>query len=119
MYRLHRLRLYWLSQTKAIDLELQRNIIVSMSHKKDSIGFPLDPQLRRLEFRLGNLAAEWRQFESPERQHEIVQEYHAVMEQLYQLGWDAILDTTSELPDEFMPEEYCKRYPIPPDCWYI
>lgn len=85
-----------------------------MTHEKDSIGYPVDPDLRQLEFRLGDLAAKWRLHESPEQQQKIVQEYHAIMERLYQLGWDSILDVTSELPDELMPEEYLKRHPTLP-----
>ncbi|HRV96086.1 MAG TPA: hypothetical protein P5526_28295 [Anaerolineae bacterium] len=80
-----------------------------MSHETDSIGLPVDPELRRLEFLLGDLAAQWREYESPERQNEIVLEYHSVMERLYELGWDGFLDWDSELPTELMPEQHPKQ----------
>jgi hypothetical protein len=37
---------------------------------------------------------------------EIVQEYHAVMQQLWDLEWDANLDPEEELPDRLMPQYY-------------
>ena len=83
-----------------------------MSHETDSIGLPVAPELRRLEFLLGDLAAEWREYESPERQNEIVLEYHSVMERLDELGWDGFLDLDSELPDELLPERYRKKLNI-------
>jgi hypothetical protein len=39
----------------------------------------------------------------------VIEEYHATLTKLYELGWDAALDVDSELPDELMPEEYLKR----------
>ncbi|MCB0197120.1 MAG: hypothetical protein KDJ65_34555 [Anaerolineae bacterium] len=81
-----------------------------MSHEKDSIGLPIDPELRRLEFCLGDLAAQWREYESPEKQKEIVREYHATMESLFELGWDGFLSLDSELPDELLPKRYRERH---------
>lgn len=80
-----------------------------MSHETDSIGLPVDPELRRLEFLLGDLAAQWREYESPEKQSEIVREYHSIMESLYELGWDGYLGWDSELPTGLMPEQYLKK----------
>lgn len=37
---------------------------------------------------------------------QISQAYCAVLLRLYTLGWDAVLDADTELPDEFMPKEY-------------
>lgn len=79
-------------------------------HKVDKFGYPIDPELRRLEFRLGDLAAMWRgSYDRPERQQAIMREYHQVMQSLYELGWDAELDMESHLPQEVMPAEYVKR----------
>lgn len=63
-------------------------------------------KIRSLERHLGNLAAERREYSSPERQAEIVQEYHATIHQLEALGWDGIIDWDSELAPELMPEGY-------------
>jgi hypothetical protein len=86
--------------------------MVNKPHKVDSIGYPVDPELRRLEFLLGDLAAEWRgSCEHPEKQQTIVITYHQTLRRLYDLGWDAELDLESHLPEEYMPEEYIKRNP--------
>ena len=82
-------------------------------HDTDQLGYPTDPELRALEFQLGNLAADYRMHKSPAHDKQIVKEYHDTMKKLYQLGWDAVLDIESELPDKLMPEEYRKRHPIP------
>jgi hypothetical protein len=80
------------------------------AHKVDTFGYPVDPELRRLEFLLGDLAAQWRgSYDRPEAQQTIVREYHQTMDMLYNLGWDAELDLESHLPDGLMPEEYVKR----------
>lgn len=79
--------------------------MVSMKHETDRSGFPIDPQLRRLEVQVATLAGIWRgTFDS-----KIVREYHVIMGLLYELGWDGVLDFESELPDELMPDEYLKR----------
>lgn len=81
-------------------------------HETDQIGYPVDPKLRALAFRLGDLAAEYRQHLSPEHDKQLVEECHATIAKLFQLGWDAVLDIESELPDQLKPEEYRKRYPL-------
>lgn len=60
----------------------------------------------------GRWAAEYRQHLSLEHNKQVIEEYHATVDKLYQLGWDAVLDIESELPDILMPEEYRKRHPI-------
>jgi hypothetical protein len=89
------------------------------AHKVDEIGYPLDPELRKLEFHLCELAGAWRaSWGNPERQEEIVAEYHATMAKLYSLGWDGTLDMECELLKELLPEEYLKRHPRPSfDIW--
>jgi hypothetical protein len=76
-----------------------------MAHEVDDIGFPIDPELRRLEKLVGYLAAKWRH----NWDEEVVKEYHATIHRLYELGWDGVLDVESELPDELMPQEYLQR----------
>lgn len=84
-------------------------------HKVNEIGLPIDPELKRLEFRLGQLSRQWRGYSgNPDVRERIVKEYHKTMEQLYNLGWDGELDIDEILPKEFMPEEYLKRVPW----WY-
>jgi hypothetical protein len=78
----------------------------------DSIGYPLDPQLRELQGDLGNLAADLRNVSRGiDGQESIVKDYHAIMNQLYALGWDDLLDYEAELPDHLMPPEYLIRHP--------
>ena len=80
------------------------------AHKTDEIGYPLDPELRELEFHLCDLAGDWRGSHGDSgRQEEIVREYHVTIAKLYTLGWDGILDIECELLDELMPEEYLRR----------
>lgn len=81
-----------------------------MAHQVTSSGFPVDPELARLENDLGALAAQWRGARGqPERQAGIVQEYLATFAQLTQLGWNADianLEHEATLPDDLMPEAY-------------
>lgn len=76
-----------------------------MAHEVDIFGFPVDPELNRLETHLGNLAALWRSTWD----QSVVDEYHATMAHLYELGWDGRLDIESELPDRLMPIDYLRR----------
>jgi hypothetical protein len=81
-------------------------------HAVDDIGYPLDPELRRLQARLGTLAGMWRHAKTSSdllRQQELVEEYRQTLARLYELGWDDALDSDAELPDEYMPEEYFLR----------
>lgn len=81
-------------------------------HAVDSSRYPLDPQLRELQGKLGDLAAELREVSRGiDGQESIVKEYNAIMNQLYALGWDDILDYDAELPDHLMPQEYLTRHP--------
>jgi hypothetical protein len=62
--------------------------------------------------RLGHLAYRWRGSSSnPELQEQIVLQYHATVQALYELGWDDIIDIDSELPEPLMPERYLMRNP--------
>lgn len=91
-------------------------------HEVDKWGHPTDPKMRQLQFILGNLAAEWRgqaRGDSDDKQAEIVEEYHSIMNQLYEMEWDAILDIVAELPDELMPEEYILRHPPVTSSWNV
>lgn len=58
--------------------------------------------LRKLEDQLFQLARSWRKTRKPE----LVKEYHSVMEQMFQLGWNGHLDLACELPYELMPKIY-------------
>src|SRR5579859_8121408 len=90
-----------------------------MAHAKGWSGYPLDPELKRLQFRLGDLAARWREtYARPgDREHEIHHEYVATIERLYELGWDDVLDIDSELRDALMPAEYLRRHPTLDTTW--
>lgn len=81
-------------------------------HQVDAIGYPVDPELRRLQGHLGTLAAMWRHAKSmnhPVRQAEIVKEYHQTLATLYALGWNDGLDIDAELPYDLMPQVYFQR----------
>lgn len=87
-----------------------------MAHEVTGVGYPVDPELRRLEFLLGDLAAHWRgSYHDPERQQAIVRTYHETLYRLYELGWDAALDMASQLPDNLMLVVYTRRHP--PQGW--
>lgn len=85
-----------------------------MSHLVNESGYPVDPELFRLESRLSQLAAGWRGArDQPERQAWFVREYHATMNQLIAHGWDvrlAGLDAEDTLPEALMPETYRRRH---------
>ncbi len=83
-----------------------------MPHKVDAIGYPIDPELRRLEFYLCDLAAKWRGSSNVKRREEIIHEYAETMSQLFRLGWDSYLDYDCVLPNGIgLPEIYYKRTP--------
>lgn len=87
-----------------------------VSYQVDENGFPIDPELRRLEYHLAELVD---RFYHPlsgntEELSQIVAEYHQTMEQLHRSGWDNCLDIEFELPYEYLPTEYLKRCPRPP-----
>jgi hypothetical protein len=57
----------------------------------------------RLERQFGHLAMKWRGARSRgENADDFVQEYHAIMDELWTLGWNPNLDPDEELPEEFM-----------------
>ncbi len=88
-----------------------------MAHQVTRGGFPVDPELRRLEDQLGALAAQWRGAHSqPGRQATIVQAYHATLAHLIQLEWDpdvANLEDEEPLPDVLLPEAYRRHRTAP------
>jgi hypothetical protein len=88
------------------------------AHEVDQFRYPVDPELRKLEFHLCELAGDWRgSYGNPYRQEEIVNEYHTTMAKLYALGWDGTIDFECELPKELMPDEYTRRNPQVYDSW--
>jgi hypothetical protein len=84
-----------------------------MAHPVDKMGFPLDPQLRRLEGHLGYLAAIWRETHDPK----ILKEYYITVKLLYELGWDGTIDFESMLPPEHMPPEFMDRQKAKEEAW--
>ena len=68
--------------------------------------------IQALEIKLGQLAAKWRgNSNDPVLQAEIVQQYHAVVQHLYEFGWDDVIDIESELPERLMPKTYLEHNP--------
>ena len=82
-------------------------------------GFPVDPEIRRLEHELGDLAAEWRGAQGePEQRMAIVRAYHVTIAQLMDRGWDAgvaNLGYEETLPDELMPAAYLQQVAYIPE----
>jgi hypothetical protein len=70
----------------------------------------LSTEIRKLEDRLSDLAAEYRGM--PGDRQRIKEEYHSTMKKLLSLGWDDFLDFESFLPTTDMPPEYMSRHPF-------
>ena len=87
-----------------------------MAHQVTTNGFVVDPEITRLEDRLGDLAGAWRDAKGePEQRATIVHAYYATMEQLFLRGWDAgiaNLGYDQTLPDELMPAEFLRQVRI-------
>jgi hypothetical protein len=78
-----------------------------LNQDTDQWGYPTDPEIRQLLFRLGDLAAVYRETsDNPPRQDEAVRAYHATLHRLEELGWHGIIDWDSELPNDVMPTAY-------------
>lgn len=83
-----------------------------MGHEVDNIGLPIDPELKRLQFQLTDLAVMWRgNRNNPENASEIVEKYKMLLLHMYELGWDGDLHPEAQLPDRFMPEEWFQHNP--------
>lgn len=82
-------------------------------HDVNELGYPIDPYLKQLESRLAELVGIWGKYESEESQHQAVLEYHQVMAELYELGWDTEIDIDHYLPVELMPQYYIDKYGNP------
>ncbi len=89
--------------------------ITMCAHATDEFGNALDPELRKLEDTLCGIVGSWALAQDPRRQEELVQEYHAVVAKLYELGWDGGIDWECQLPRRLMPEEYLRRVGLRPD----
>lgn len=71
-----------------------------------------EAQIEALKRTLWNLVAEWAErLDDPERQDKVIAQYHAILEDLYKLGWDDVPDFESQLPYELMPEFYRRLHP--------
>lgn len=58
---------------------------------------------------LVRLAMQWRGMNisgNTQKRNEVTNQYHHTMRNLFALGWEGVLDIDSELPDQFMPQEY-------------
>jgi hypothetical protein len=86
------------------------------SNNRDRWGYSTDPEIRKLEFLLGDLAAQYRGEDDPIQQKKIVQEYHVTVQRLEELAWEGIIDWESELPNDLMPTNY-RRDPTVKTNW--
>lgn len=88
-------------------------------HKVDKLGLPTDPEMRKLELRLCDLAGIWRcRCGGSQQEQQIMKEYHTTVKELYRLGWDGCIDVECHLPQNLMPEEYKERHPYVPMNWF-
>lgn len=62
--------------------------------------------LTEMERSLGLLAARWRSRQNTPEAPEIVRRYQSILRCMIELGYHDSLDTDSELPDEWLPQEY-------------
>jgi hypothetical protein len=62
--------------------------------------------LSEMERSLGLLAARWRSRQDKPEAGDIVRQYQAILRCMIELGYRDGLDAESELPDEFLPQEY-------------
>ena len=65
-----------------------------------------DPFKHRLELKLSDLAALWRENKTSPRAETVVRQYQAVLRCLIEMGFREPLDADSELPNRLMPSEY-------------
>ena len=74
----------------------------------------LTPEMLTLEHRLRVLLKEWWKAHSSKDHQKakiIVNQYHTVLESLFELGYNMPLDMDDELPKHLMPKEYLERFP--------
>ncbi len=92
-----------------------------MSREEDSLeSWARTNEIEQLKRDLDDAVGDWRSHSSQEQDEKALQKYHAIVDRLYQLGWDDTLEYQLELPHHLMPEEYQKRHPKPerPERWY-
>jgi hypothetical protein len=75
-------------------------------------GYPVDPEMRKLEQKLEDLG-EFYIGSTPEKRINIVREYHETMKRLLELGWEGPLHIEGYLPKNKMPPEYLEKYAYP------
>jgi hypothetical protein len=84
---------------------------------------PKSADAKQLQLKLASLAGAWRGSSgNTKQQHEIVQQYHSVIQQLLMIEtWDGHIGFDAMLPDELMPEELFNRFPVndfSADAWF-
>lgn len=62
--------------------------------------------IHEMEGSLRVLAAHWRGSQNQPEAPEIVRRYQSILRCMIELGYHDSLDVESELPDEFLPQEY-------------
>lgn len=63
-------------------------------------------QIQQLLFELGVAAGNWRDTKDAA----YITEYHEIYRQLLDLGFKGAIDFSEQLPVEYMPEDYVKRF---------
>jgi hypothetical protein len=70
----------------------------------------MDKLIDHMEIVLSNLATRWRSRQATSEAEEIVRQYRAILRCMMELGYREPLDIDSELPDQYLPEEYLVRF---------
>ena len=84
-------------------------MMTSKDYESDILGYPTDPEMIRLLDEIYAICGRWDKAHSEgnyKLRDELTAEYHTALKKLISLGWDDRLDCDTELPDQFMPEEY-------------
>jgi len=69
--------------------------------------------LAEMESALAYLAMHWRSCDSDEEAAQIAARYQIILRTMIQLGFQDSLQVDSELPDEFLPQEYFDLFKLP------
>lgn len=68
-------------------------------------------QSQELWEQLCTLAGKWWGSTDLEEREQLVKFYHETMQNLYDTGWDGVMDVECMLPDKLMPQKYIERHP--------
>lgn len=81
-----------------------------MGQQHEPFSQPIALELQRLRQLLFDLVSDWSNVERGiKHQDEIIAEYHATLQRMFDLGWRGGLDIECELPYSLMPTWYVEQ----------